>query len=89
MLGTEGGEGEGIEREREGGMEGRRAKAQAGARLGGKEGRLAQAGASTGWRKLVAAFAYEASLSRPATEQLQNNYRTTTEQPTEQLQNNS
>ena len=83
--------------EREGGRDGGKAGRCLLAQAGGQrlahavpgQRRLAQAGASTGWRKLVAAFVSEASLCRPSTEQLQNNYRTTTEQLTEQLQNNS
>ena len=88
-----------MEREREGGRDG----GKAGRCLHRLEGRgwrtqlqasggwrwLAQAGAGTVWGKPFAAFVYEASLYRPSTEQLQNNYRTTTEQLTEQLQNNS
>ena len=89
--------GQGGRRERERGREGWREGGQMLAQAGGQrpahavpgQRRLAQAGASTGWRKPVAAFVYEASLYRPSTEQLQNNYRTTTEQLTEQLQNNS
>ena len=82
------------ERDREGGMRGCRAGACTGwwADLGAHSCRPAQVG--TGRRKhrlaqVGGCIVYEPLPCRPSTEQLQNNYRTTTEQLTEQLQNNS
>ena len=78
--------------EREGGRDGGKA-GRCLHRLVGR-GRRTQFQASGGWRRLAQAQAGESRLPHlymklHCTDHLQNNYRTTTEQLTEQLQNNS